>query len=113
MYASSDWMGFRCVGSSVTTYGKKARRQDHEPVDLSSTSDNEAQPEQPIDLSSTRENIGQDNQPIDLSSTSENEGQRDHPVRSSQARWNVQFEKLVEFKEKHGHSEWFSFLDSS
>jgi hypothetical protein len=78
MYASSDWVGFRCVGSSAATYGKKVCRQDHEPVDLSSTSDTE--------------------------------GQSDQQVRSHQAQWNVQFKKLDEFKERHGHCELFSFL---
>jgi hypothetical protein len=76
MYASSDWVGFRCVGSSVTAYGKETPRQDHEPVDLSLTSD-----------------------PV---------GQSDPPVWNSlEAQWNVQFEKLGEFKEKHGHCEFF------
>jgi hypothetical protein len=138
MYASRDWMGFRCIGSSATTYGKKARGQDHEPVDPSSTSDNRVQSDQtidlsltsnngtqsgqPIDLSSTSDNEDQDGQTIDLSSTSDNEGQDDQtidlsssdidgqsnqPVRSSKARWNMQFEKLGEFKEKHGHCELF------
>jgi hypothetical protein len=46
MYASSDWVGFRCVGSSVTAYGKEAHRQDHEPVDPSSTS--QCQSDQPV-----------------------------------------------------------------
>jgi hypothetical protein len=139
MYATRDWMGFRCIGSSATTYGKKACGQDHEPVDLSSTSDNEGQDDQTIDLSSTSDNEGQDDQTIDLISTSDNkedqdgqtidlsstrdnegqddqtidlsssdnEGQSNQPVRSSQVRWNVQFEKLGEFKEKHSHCELF------
>jgi hypothetical protein len=42
---------------------------------------------------------------------SEQESQADQPVISLQAQWNAQFEKLGEFKEKHGHCEWFSVLD--
>jgi hypothetical protein len=123
MYGSSNWLGFRCVGSSVTAYGKEVRRQVHEPVDLSSsTSDTEGQSDQsvknePVDLSSTSDTEGLSdqsvkNEPVDLSSsTSDNEGQSYQPVRRSlEAQWHWQFEKLGEFKEKHGHCEFFCFL---